>query len=245
LTLALLTWPERYVSTGRAVNPIGGAVGSPTHELQPLRVYHLAVPDLPVREGLRERKKRLTRDTLTANALRLFEQRGFDHVTTAEIADASNVAVKTLFVYFPTKEDLVFADEQQILERLRSRLRGREPGSSEVQAVRSLAHDLIAEERSNPIEGLGSFARLIGDNATLHSRLQVMWERWEQAVAEVLAEERGGAAHHPEVRIRAALLVAPFRVLTSSDVRNQAEVAADVSRWLDQSFDLIASGLGE
>jgi AcrR family transcriptional regulator len=203
------------------------------------------VAELPVREGLRERKKRLTRDTLTANALRLFEQRGFDQVTTAEIADASNVAVKTLFVYFPTKEDLVFADEEEVLERLRAQLREREPGHSEVHAVRALAHDLIAEERSNPIEGLGSFARLIGDNSTLHSRLQLMWERWEQAVAEVLAQERDGVTHDPAIRIRAALLVAPFRALTSSDVRNHTEVAADVSRWLDQSFDLIARGLGE
>ena len=40
--------------------------------------------------------------------MRLFLERSFDQVTIAEIAEAADVSVNTVFNYFPTKEDLFF-----------------------------------------------------------------------------------------------------------------------------------------
>src|SRR4051812_5213589 len=57
-------------------------------------------------EGLRERKKRETRDAIAAAALALFLERGFDAVTVADVGVAANVSEKTVFNYFATKEDL-------------------------------------------------------------------------------------------------------------------------------------------
>src|SRR6202035_3843130 len=59
-------------------------------------------------ESLRERKKRMTREAIYAAAEALFGERGFDDVTVAEIADAANISVKTLFTYIGTKEELLF-----------------------------------------------------------------------------------------------------------------------------------------
>src|SRR6476660_8588687 len=58
--------------------------------------------------GLRERKKQATREQIARVAMQLFAKRGFDAVTVAEVADAAGVSEKTVFNYFPVKEDLVF-----------------------------------------------------------------------------------------------------------------------------------------
>jgi AcrR family transcriptional regulator len=56
----------------------------------------------------------MTLRTVIDAAERLFEQRGYDNVTVAEIADSANISVKTLFTYFASKEDLAFADEGEL-----------------------------------------------------------------------------------------------------------------------------------
>ena len=55
-------------------------------------------------EGLRERKKRQTRQYISDVATGLFMERGFDAVTVAEVADAADVSVNTVYNYFSTKE---------------------------------------------------------------------------------------------------------------------------------------------
>jgi AcrR family transcriptional regulator len=68
--------------------------------------------------GLRERKKAETRQAISDVATRLFEARGFEPVTVAEIAAAANVSAKTVFNYFPAKEDLFFDAEDAVRDTL-------------------------------------------------------------------------------------------------------------------------------
>ncbi|GAB3458074.1 TetR/AcrR family transcriptional regulator [Actinophytocola sediminis] len=60
-------------------------------------------------DGLRERKKARTRQALFDAAMRLFTEQGYEQTTVAEIAAAADVSTKTLFNYFPSKDDMVFA----------------------------------------------------------------------------------------------------------------------------------------
>src|SRR6516165_6006424 len=73
-------------------------------------------------EGLRERKKALTRQRLTDTATQMFLARGFDAVRVTEIAAACEVSEKTVYNYFPTKESLVLDRWESTAHALRAGL---------------------------------------------------------------------------------------------------------------------------
>src|SRR5580698_2733735 len=86
--------------------------------------------------GLRERKKLRTRETIAATAIRMFLDAGFDQVSITDIAREADVSRRTLFAYFPTKEDLVlqrFADHEEEAART---VRARPAGQTPLEALR-------------------------------------------------------------------------------------------------------------
>ncbi|WP_067128017.1 TetR family transcriptional regulator [Microtetraspora malaysiensis] len=83
--------------------------------------------------GLREDKKRRTRQAIGDVAMRLFAERGFEAVTVNEIAEAAGVAKVTLFKYFPSKESLVL---HAVEEDLAGVVIARPPGRSPLRALR-------------------------------------------------------------------------------------------------------------
>src|SRR5919198_3590817 len=85
--------------------------------------------------GIRETKKLQTRQEIAAKAMGLFARRGFDHVTVAEVAEAAGVSEKTVFNYFPTKEDLFWDEVPQREAALVEAVRNRQPGQSTPAAV--------------------------------------------------------------------------------------------------------------
>jgi len=192
-------------------------------------------PDQLAALPLRERKKALTRTAIVQAARRLFEERGFDNVTVAEIADAANVSVKTLFVYFRAKEDLAFADND-LIDVLIAALTARPPGTSHAEAI---AGALAAQARAQGdlIAGLEGFHRGYGQSAAIQSGLLRMWAEYEDRVTAFLTDE-AGTAPTPQMRLYAAQLVAIARTLTAPEMRalvaglppGQGTVALE--RWL-------------
>ena len=57
-------------------------------------------------KSMQTRKLELVRDTIYDTAMGLFARKGFNEATMEEIADASGVSLRTVFRYFPTKNDL-------------------------------------------------------------------------------------------------------------------------------------------
>ena len=58
--------------------------------------------------GLRERKRQQTRQELINAAMRLFEKKGYEQTTVAEIAATAGVSTKTFFNYFTSKDEVLF-----------------------------------------------------------------------------------------------------------------------------------------
>ncbi|MFV5991058.1 TetR family transcriptional regulator [Streptomyces sp. NPDC056231] len=87
--------------------------------------------------GLRERKKRHTRDALLHAALDLFTTQGYDATTIDEIVDAVEVSQRTFFRYFASKEEAVFSLQEMIESHFLSELRQRPAAEAPFEAMRS------------------------------------------------------------------------------------------------------------
>lgn len=202
------------------------------------------------RLSLRERKKLLTRQALIDAAEAMFAERGFDKVTVAEIADAANVAAKTVFVYFPTKEDLVFHGEDEVLHTLVHRIRDRPVGQTPLDAVVTMLEQAMSTSPVGAVTELERLHRTVGDSAGLKSRMRLMWERFEDAVAAELADETGEPSQSPRPRIAAAQLIMIYRTMASPDVmayvraHPEAEQRTAFKHWLSVAQNMTSKGIG-
>src|SRR5437588_12159534 len=118
-------------------------------------------------EGLRERKKRAARVAIAGTARRLFAERGFDAVTVAEVAAAADVSEKTVFNYFPTKEDLAFAGREEGIMRLTADITDRPPNTSVLDVFRALTTAVIDDYVAPGDEDLLTVAKIIKSSPTL------------------------------------------------------------------------------
>ncbi|MFB4316082.1 TetR/AcrR family transcriptional regulator [Actinomadura sp. 21ATH] len=157
-------------------------------------------------EGLRERKKRATRQRITAAATELFVARGFAEVTIAEVAAAADVSVNTLYNYFESKEDLVLPPDQASAARLAAIVRERPAGTSPARAVLArLRAEIRARDRALGLsEGFGRVFEMMRAAPTLMARLEDLGEQMVAELAAVLAEEAGAAPDDPLPRLVAA-----------------------------------------
>ncbi|GAA1658293.1 TetR/AcrR family transcriptional regulator [Fodinicola feengrottensis] len=137
--------------------------------------------------GRRERKKAQTRQALADAALRLFLERGYDHVSVKEIADAADVSVTTLFKHFSGKEALVFDQAEDIEAELVSAVRDRRPGQSIPQ---SLCDHMVRSVHGGTPE-ITAFLRMVDGTPVLRDYAHRMWMRHETAVAQAIAAEVG------------------------------------------------------
>ena len=200
-------------------------------------------------EGLRERKKRETRETIARTAMDLFGARGYDAVTVADVARAADVSEKTVFNYFPAKEDLVFGRGQARREALIHDIRTRPPGTSLVEPFRRQTEALIDRLDEGPDEAIVAVPRLVTGSPVLRERLFLGWEREAAELTPVIAEETGAAPDDllPGVIARSLawthrlVFRAAFNRLIAGE--DHAAVAADLREQASRAYDQLEHGL--
>ncbi|MEU7879951.1 TetR/AcrR family transcriptional regulator [Microbispora bryophytorum] len=203
-------------------------------------------------EGLRERKKRETRQRIADVAMGLFLQRGFDNVTVAEVARAADVSVNTVFNYFRTKEDLFLDRGEESEDMLARVVRERRAGETAVEAVRRDYFEAIdaADWRYGMSEGLDLFTQRVRESAALQSRVHMLDVNREERLARTLAEEADADPDDLTPRLVAAQICATVRTLTRHFAMWQmagedaALIRADVREHAERAFDLLERGVG-
>jgi AcrR family transcriptional regulator len=191
----------------------------------------LPVHDEEPSKSLRDRKRERTRRVIQAEALRLFAEKGFEATTIEEIAEAADVATRTFFRYFSTKEEVVFWPVYRPL------LGGFMAARQDESAIAALCHTIVEglsafydEDRERVLERL----KLAFRTPALHPRLRQEQATSARAMAGVLAERLGRSTDELEIRAIAAAVAAALWVAVEEwqAADGQAELGPLIERAL-------------
>jgi AcrR family transcriptional regulator len=203
--------------------------------------------------GLRELKKQRTHSAISDAAIALFLERGFENVSITQIAEAAEVSRRTLFAYFPTKEDLVvhrIADHETEAARV---VRARPGDVTPLAALRE--HFLDGLRRRDPVTGLndhpeiGAFYRLILDTPDLIARQERFRSTGERTLGLALQETAGLAG--VTARLAAAQLIAVQWTLARDNIARLAAGESADERYpvavqdAEHAYSLLRDGLGD
>lgn len=193
----------------------------------------------PAAKGRNGAKQRLFKRLLVETAIELFEAKGFDAVTIAEIAEKAGIARRTFFLYFPAKEDLLiqWLDDEwdQATEALLTQHAGKPPFEAFASALLELgAHFDRDRERALAI------SRITLDNPFVFGREYVNqfgWQtRWATQLREAQKERRSSALSY-EIDAAAAFAVVAVAARRWVDDPKQQSFCI----WLERGFSEVRS----
>lgn len=202
--------------------------------------------------GLRERKKRRTREAIAQAAADLFHERGFDAVTVDDVARAADVSRQTVFNYFPTKEQMLFDRDEEVGAALISLVSGRPDGVSLLAAFRR--HTREFWERLGIVLRDGGethgFWEIVQTSPALRDYAESSFARQSISVGQELAQQWGRPPDDPISHalarmlcgVNVAMLTSGLGRLTAGE--DHATVVADMLEQTDHAYDLLERGLG-
>src|ERR1700712_699019 len=140
-------------------------------------------------EGLRGRKRAASRAQTVDVALALFAERGFDNVTVADICTAAEIAPRTFFRYFPTKDDVLAETARDLAERVAEFVTAAPAGLEDAVVLR-LAMRQIGEHVLTERSRLGAFLRVAGEVSALRPPPLMRLADGERELVEQLLRRR-------------------------------------------------------
>jgi AcrR family transcriptional regulator len=187
--------------------------------------------------GLRERKKRKTREAIQREAMRLFLKNGYEETTIEQIAAAVEISPSTFFNYFPSKEDVVLYDAYDpMIVTLLAMRPADEPLSQSIRSVLTAIGTAMEKDR----DVVYARSRLVVEEPELRAR---GWEEMEKAQAFLSAMVAARTGRDPEdfeIRVVMMSLVGAMMEATREWVRNHGK--EDLSGLLSRAYDMVDGG---
>ena len=190
-------------------------------------------------EGLRERKRRETRQRIAETGLRLFLANGYENTSLDTIAAEAGISRRTFFSYFKSKEDILFVWQSGGWSVVREDLRNVSPDEHPLDAVRDVFMRHLGHYTNNDMRTID---RLLRSSESLHARKQAFYEEQEQALFVTLCEVWRHPQRRPALRMVAMACIGVVRLSleawSQQDTTNQS--LADV---LQEGFESLKLGL--
>jgi AcrR family transcriptional regulator len=189
--------------------------------------------------GLRERKKQQTREALARAGMELFVERGYDATTLAEIAEAAGVSTRTIFAYFPSKEDILFASFQTMREALVRALAERPDGQDALTTLRDFI--VFGHTKSELDRELD---RIIGSDETLRSHKRARISQLQELLVAAIADDLDAGPDDFRAQVAAASLTAAFEVLERRGPGSTVSYTnEEVAAAIDPVISFVRAGL--
>ncbi|MBO3742212.1 TetR family transcriptional regulator [Actinoplanes flavus] len=175
---------------------------------------------------------------ITATAMALFLERGFDATTIDDIAAAAGISRRSFFRYFGTKEDVVLGDLIASGDLVRQALEAR-PDDEEVwAALRNALHSVKDTAFDEPT--MLKIFTMVHQTPSLRARSIEKHLEW-QALLTPEVRRRLGADPADPLDVRADALVAT--VITCLDVAGDAWTRGNGAVPLETLFDAAAAAV--
>jgi AcrR family transcriptional regulator len=173
-------------------------------------------------------------------ALELFDERGFDRTTVAQIAKRAGLNERSFYRYFSDKREVLFGGGDELGRRLEQALREVPAGAGPLDALLAALED--AADVIRPKELLRIRERVINANPQLRERELIKVEALYAAL-EAALRERG--EDETTARLATDMAISVTRVATDrwlhSDDSTLAAQALEVTRYLRR---IAAGGAG-
>ena len=190
--------------------------------------------------GLRERKKERTRELIVSPALALFSERGYQSTTVADIAAAAEVSERTVFGYFATKEDLLFADHLALSRDLAEALAER----GDVPALDTL-REFVVDNVARFDEQARIRWEIVSHDELLLAHQRMRQAAFGEAIAKAIAEELGEAVDDLRTQLVTAAVIAAFTATYEHRhrARSQSASRAQAVAVIDEAITFLRGGL--
>ncbi|MFC9892279.1 TetR family transcriptional regulator [Nocardia sp. NPDC127579] len=191
--------------------------------------------ETPAAPGLRERKKERTRRTIRTEAFRLFREQGYSETTIEQIAAAAEVSPSTFFRYFPSKEQLVVADDLD--PPMLAEFRAQPPEVSPFLALRNAIDIVYATLSPEEIAFEQERQALLYHVPELRPAIGMELERGIDMIAGMLAERTGRSVDDFEIRVAAGALAGAGLAVAMTTPVNDENVGRALE-FLDRGMPL-------
>ena len=192
-----------------------------------------------VRPGLRERKKAKTRQAIQDQAIRLFQEQGYDRTTVEQIAEAAEVSPSTFFRYFPTKEDVVMYDALDPL--LIEAFRRQPPELTALRAMRESMHEIWGALTREEMDEQFERGRLAYTVPALRERYVLEMVRTVGLMVGMVAERLGRPADDFEIRVMTGAVMGGVLAAMVPMYDGSGEV--DAIAAVDRAVEVLEGGL--
>jgi AcrR family transcriptional regulator len=187
-----------------------------------------------------ELRRQATRDALRKVAVARFAERGFDHVTAAEVAEEVGVTERTFYRHFPTKESVLFQDYETRLDWLAGALASRPPTESIFDSVLAAASTFPYDMEIVNQAALLRSSAISGERIAAH--LRVVQSSFAAVISEFVRVRRAGDS---EIDLLAAVAgnALAGALVAAVEEWGKGGRTQDVDAMVKRSIEMIRSGL--